>query len=235
MVTINDVASAAGVSISTVSRVINQSNTVSVATRNRVMEIIRELGYSPGPTIKKENRKSNKLIGVLFPDISNNVFGRILQGINSVVTPLGYNTVICETNGELDKEKIQYDEKCRIKRFYDYEEEKIVRTYTHYYDDKDRIIKTELLYSNNKKEYWANSYDMANNLTKTIYKNNKEADKDIYRYDKDNNLLSKITYKGNKEIEKTLYTYDEYQNTTKIEKYNNVTTYIYERTFTYYE
>ena len=98
------------------------------------------------------------------------------------------------------KEKIQYDEKCRIKRFYDYEEEKIVRTYTHYYDDKDRIIKTELLYSNNsnnKKEYWTNSYDMANNLTKTIYKNNKEADKDIYRYDKNNNLLSEITYKEN--------------------------------------
>lgn len=158
------------------------------------------------------------------------------------------------------KEKIQYDEKCRIKRFYDYEEEEIARAYTYYYDDKDRIIKTELLYSNNKKEYWTNSYDMANNITKTIYKNNKEADKDIYRYDKYNNLLSKITYKGNKEvykvlytynkdnnllsktaykgnkaIEKTFYTYDKYQNIIKIEKYNNGATYIYERTFTYYE
>ena len=136
------------------------------------------------------------------------------------------------------KEKIQYDEKCRIKKFYDYEEEKIVRTYTHYYDDKDRIIKTELLYSNNsnnKKEYWTNSYDMANNLTKTIYKNNKEADKDIYRYDKNNNLLSKTTYKGNKAIEKTFYTYDIYHNLIKIEKYNNGKNYIYERTFTYYE
>ena len=69
MITINDVANAAGVSISTVSRVINQSNTVSVATKNKVMEAIRELGYSPGPALKKENRKSNKLIGVLFPDI----------------------------------------------------------------------------------------------------------------------------------------------------------------------
>ena len=135
------------------------------------------------------------------------------------------------------KEKIQYDEKCRIKKFYDYEEEKIVRTYTHYYDDKDRIIKTELLYSNNsnnKKEYWTNSYDMANNLTKTIY-NNKEADKDIYRYDKNNNLLSEITYKGNKIIKKIIYTYDSYQNLIKIEKYNNGKNYIYERTFTYYE
>ena len=158
------------------------------------------------------------------------------------------------------KEKIQYDEKCRIKKFYDYEEKEIARTYIHYYDDKDRIIKTELLYSNNKKEYWTNSYDMANNLTKTIYNNNKEADKDIYRYDKNNNLLSKIIYKGNKEvykvlytydkdnnllskttykgnkaIEKTFYTYDSYQNLIKIEKYNNGKNYIYERTFTYYE
>lgn len=158
------------------------------------------------------------------------------------------------------KEKIQYDEKCRIKRFYDYEEEEIARAYTYYYDDKDRIIKTELLYDNNKKEYWTNSYDMADNLTKTIYKNNKEADKDIYRYDKNNNLLSKITYRGNKEvykvlytydknnnllseitykgnnlIRKILYTYDSYQNLIKIEEYNNGATYIYERTFTYYE
>ena len=132
------------------------------------------------------------------------------------------------------KEKIQYDEKCRIKKFYDYEEKEIARTYTHYYDDKDRIIKTELLYSNNKKEYWTNSYDMANNLTKTIY-NNKEADKDIYRYDKNNNLLSEITYKGNKIIKKIIYTYDSYQNLIKIEKYNNGKNYIYERTFTYYE
>jgi len=133
------------------------------------------------------------------------------------------------------KEKIQYDEKCRIKKFYDYEGKEIARTYIHYYDDKDRIIKTELLYSNNKKEYWTNSYDMANNLTKTIYNNNKEADKDIYRYDKNNNLLSKIIYKGNKAIEKTFYTYDSYKNLIKIEKYNNGKNYIYERTFTYYE
>lgn len=104
MVTINEVAKAAGVSISTISRVINQSNSVSLATKTKVMEAIRELGYNPNISAKKDNKKSNKLIGVLFPDISNNVFGRILQGVNSVVTPLGYNTVICETNGELEKE-----------------------------------------------------------------------------------------------------------------------------------
>ena len=157
------------------------------------------------------------------------------------------------------KKKIQYNERGHVKKFFDYEGEEIVRTYIHHYDNKDRIIKTELLYSNNKKEYWTNSYDMANNLTKTIY-NNKEADKDIYRYDKNNNLLSKIIYKGNKEVYKVLYTYDKdnnllseitykgnkiirkkfytydsYQNLIKIEEYNNEMTFIYERTFTYYE
>ncbi len=105
MITINQVAEAAGVSISTVSRVMNQSSSVSVSTRKRVLEAIRELGYVPNVSAAKAAaRKSNKLIGVLFPDISNNVFGRILQGINSVVTPLGYNIIICETNGELEKE-----------------------------------------------------------------------------------------------------------------------------------
>ena len=133
------------------------------------------------------------------------------------------------------KEKIQYDERGRIKKFFDYEGEKIVRTYTHYYDDKDRIMKTELLYDNNKKEYWTNSYDIADNLIETIYKNNKETDKDTYKYDKNNNLLSEITYKGNKIIRKTLYTYDSYQNLIRIEEYNNEMTFIYERTFTYYE
>ena len=133
------------------------------------------------------------------------------------------------------KKKIQYNERGRVKRYYDYEGEEIVRTYIHHYDNKDRIIKTELLYNNNKKEYWTNSYDMYNNLIETIYKNNKESDKNTYRYDKNNNLLSEITYKGNKIIKKIFYTYDSYQNLIKIEEYNNEMTFIYERTFTYYE
>ncbi|MBF1010962.1 MAG: LacI family DNA-binding transcriptional regulator, partial [Lachnoanaerobaculum sp.] len=54
MVTINEVAKAAGVSISTISRVINQSNSVSLATKNKVMEAIRELGYTPNISAKKD-------------------------------------------------------------------------------------------------------------------------------------------------------------------------------------
>lgn len=104
MVTIHDVADAAGVSISTVSRVMNQSPSVSKKTQKRVLEVIRKLGYIPNAAASKAAHKHNKYIGVLFPDISNQVFGRILQGINSVLAPLGYNIIICETNGELDKE-----------------------------------------------------------------------------------------------------------------------------------
>ena len=112
---------------------------------------------------------------------------------------------------------------------------KIKKTYTYYYDNKDRVIKTELLYTGDKKEYWIDNYDTIGNLIETIYKNNDYRDKDSYTYDNNNNLLSKITYKGNEAIEKTFYTYDKYQNITKIEKQYNGTTNIYERTFTYYE
>ena len=133
------------------------------------------------------------------------------------------------------KEKILYDEKGRIKKSFDYKQNKIKKTYTYYYDNKDRVIKTELLYTGDKKEYWIDNYDTIGNLIETIYKNNDYRDKDSYTYDNNNNLLSKITYKGNKAIEKTFYTYDKYQNIIKIEKYNNGTTDIYERTFTYYE
>ena len=133
------------------------------------------------------------------------------------------------------KEKILYDEKGRIKKSFDYKQNKIKKTYTYYYDNKDRVIKTELLYTGDKKEYWIDNYDTIGNLIETIYKNNDYRDKDSYTYDNNNNLLSKITYKGNKAIEKTLYTYDSYKNLIKIEKYNNGKNYIYERTFTYYE
>ena len=133
------------------------------------------------------------------------------------------------------KEKILYDEKGRIKKSFDYKQNKIKKTYTYYYDNKDRVIKTELLYTGDKKEYWIDNYDTIGNLIETIYKNDDYRDKDSYTYDNNNNLLSKITYKGNKAIEKTFYTYDKYQNIIKIEKYNNGKNYIYERTFTYYE
>ena len=133
------------------------------------------------------------------------------------------------------KEKILYDEKGRIKKSFDYKQNKIKKTYTYYYDNKDRVIKTELLYTGDKKEYWIDNYDTIGNLIETIYKNDDYKDKDSYTYDNNNNLLSKITYKGNKAIEKTFYTYDKYQNITKIEKQYNGTTDIYKRTFTYYE
>ena len=133
------------------------------------------------------------------------------------------------------KEKILYDEKGRIKKSFDYKQNKIKKTYTYYYDNKDRVIKTELLYTGDKKEYWIDNYDTIGNLIETIYKNDDYRYKDCYTYDNNNNLLSKTTYKGNKAIEKTFYTYDKYQNIIKIEKQYNGTTNIYERTFTYYE
>lgn len=102
--TIKDVARDAGVSVSTVSRVLNQNPAVSDDLRARVMDSIKKLDYKPSETAQVAARKSNKLIGVMLPDISNSIFGRILRGIDSIVALRGYSIIVCDTGGELEKE-----------------------------------------------------------------------------------------------------------------------------------
>ena len=70
-VTIKDVAKQAGVSISTVSRVINNSKPVSNEIRQRVLAVIKETGYVPNPVARSLVTKKSQLIGVIVPDISN--------------------------------------------------------------------------------------------------------------------------------------------------------------------
>ncbi len=103
-VTIKEVAAKAEVSVSTVSRVLNHSPVVAEAVRKRVQKTIEELEYHPSDKARRKARKSNKMIGVMLPDISNNIFGRILRGIDSVVTPKGYSIIVCDTYGDIQKE-----------------------------------------------------------------------------------------------------------------------------------
>lgn len=103
-VTIKEVAHRANVSISTVSRVLNNSPSVSDEVRSSVLQAVKELRYVPNEAARSAAKKSNKLIGVILPDISNNIFGRILRGIDSVISPRGYNIIVCDTGGDIEKE-----------------------------------------------------------------------------------------------------------------------------------
>ncbi|TCO79362.1 LacI family DNA-binding transcriptional regulator [Marinisporobacter balticus] len=103
-ITIKDVAKKAGVSISTVSRVINSSKPVSSEIRQKVLKIIEDTGYQPNPIARSLVMKKSQLIGVVVPDISNFFIGEILNGIEEIGKMYGYDILLCNTYGQLEQE-----------------------------------------------------------------------------------------------------------------------------------
>lgn len=94
MVNIRDVAKKAGVSMMTVSRVINDKGSVSIATRSKVKAAIEELDYIPNQIAKSLVNASSRTVGVLFSNIYNPVYSNIISGIESSAHENGYNIII---------------------------------------------------------------------------------------------------------------------------------------------
>lgn len=103
-VTIRDVARQAGVSISTVSRVINESTSVSPLTRERVLQVIDRLGYTPYKSAQTLKKKKTGVIGVVIPDISNPFFSLMVRGIGKAARAHGYSVLVCDTDNDPENE-----------------------------------------------------------------------------------------------------------------------------------
>lgn len=103
-ITISDIAKEAGVSISTVSRVMNNTKAVSDELREKVYRVIEKNNYTPNIHAQSLTTKKTGIIGVIIPDISNSVFGAITKGINSICTGEGYTLMVCESGGEQERE-----------------------------------------------------------------------------------------------------------------------------------
>lgn len=103
-VTIKDVAKQANVSISTVSRVINDSKPVSDEIKQRVLKVIEETGYTPNPVARSLVMKKSQLIGVIVPSISDFFIGEVLNGIEEIGKMYNYDILLCNTYGELNQE-----------------------------------------------------------------------------------------------------------------------------------
>lgn len=88
--TIYDIAKKAGVSIATVSRVFNQSNSVSDSTRKKVMDVAQAVGYHPQAFAQGLASKKNNSIMVVVPVISNYFFMEVLGGVQDKLAQLGY-------------------------------------------------------------------------------------------------------------------------------------------------
>lgn len=99
-----DVANRAGVSVATVSRVLNDSNLVSGKTKSRVMEAIQELNYTPNAAAKNLRSKRAMTIGVVVSDIQVSYYAEIIKGIENMANSLHYNVIICDAQNQKEKE-----------------------------------------------------------------------------------------------------------------------------------
>ncbi|ONI38109.1 hypothetical protein AN639_11525 [Candidatus Epulonipiscium fishelsonii] len=110
MATIKDVAKYAGVSVATVSRVLNQSEKVSTETVNKVLAAIKELEYTPSALGRQLRTACTKNILVIVPSISNGFYSAIIEGVKSEATKNGYNIVVGITNDDdiIEQEYIQF-------------------------------------------------------------------------------------------------------------------------------
>jgi LacI family transcriptional regulator len=92
--TITDIARAAGVSISTVSRVLNHSTPVAEETASRVWEAVKRLEFTPNSAARRLAGKRTNTVGLLLPEISGTFFPPMLRGIERCVNQHGYDLLI---------------------------------------------------------------------------------------------------------------------------------------------
>lgn len=104
MASIKDVAKESGVSVATVSRVINGTATVSEATQTAVLDAIEKLGYKPNLFGKNLRQSKTGIIMVLLSSIANTFCSSVIRSIDKAASAKGYYTMICATNGNSEKE-----------------------------------------------------------------------------------------------------------------------------------
>lgn len=101
-----DVAEHAGVSVTTVSHVINNTRPVSDALRQRVEAVMLDLGYQPNTLARSLRRGETHTIGVIVPDNSNPFFAEVARGIEDTSFDHGYSVILCNSDRDLHKERL---------------------------------------------------------------------------------------------------------------------------------
>jgi len=103
-ITIKQIAKALSVSISTVSKALNDSYEISDETKAKIQEYAKLHKYKPNALALSLQNKKTKTIGIIIPNILNYYYARVLRGIEKVTTERGYNIVTCITNESYKKE-----------------------------------------------------------------------------------------------------------------------------------
>lgn len=114
-VTIKDIAREARVSYATVSRAINNKYGVKPTTQAKILDIAKQLNYSPNGIARGLVKQETKTLGLIIPDITNPFFPEVARGIEDGAKERGYSVFLCNTNWENDRET-QYIELLLEKR-----------------------------------------------------------------------------------------------------------------------
>lgn len=102
---IKEIAKEAGVSVATVSRVLNHPDTVAPKTRERILELMEKMDYKPNWFARGLNFNKTDTIALLVPNILNPAFVEVAEGVESVANQKGYTVLLCITEGEAAKER----------------------------------------------------------------------------------------------------------------------------------
>jgi len=104
-VTIKTIAKLAGVSPAAVSKALNGRTDIGEETRARIMEICREVGYTPNQAARSLVKKASSMLGLLIPDISTPIYPEIFKGLDAEAKRRGFNLFLCDTNRKADFER----------------------------------------------------------------------------------------------------------------------------------
>lgn len=105
-VTIYDVAKLAHVSVTTISKILNHKDyDISDETRQRVLNVIKEVNFTPNELARSLVTKRTNVLGLLIPDISNLYFADMARGVEDGANRLGYNVILCNTDENQKKEQ----------------------------------------------------------------------------------------------------------------------------------
>ncbi|MGI2328991.1 LacI family DNA-binding transcriptional regulator [Planococcus sp. YIM B11945] len=109
MANIQQVAKQAGVSVATVSRVLNGQAKVAVKTKQKVEEAIKQLHYEPSMLGRNLRNSESRIVLILIPAISNPFYFEIIKGIENMALSQNYSILLCETDSKPEKEDIYFD------------------------------------------------------------------------------------------------------------------------------
>lgn len=115
MATIKDVAREAGLTVGTVSRVLNSRGYISEATREKVYQVMKDLNYQPNEVARSLSKSKTNTIGVIVPHIVHPYFAKMISNLEKAASDKGFKILLCNSREERERE-LEYLEMLKSNR-----------------------------------------------------------------------------------------------------------------------